>query len=68
MSEQPNNVTQTEFEALKEVIDARFSSLKAWGAAAFVGGQALAGLIGAIFAPHQTAETAQAVARALPFV
>lgn len=35
-------------ERLLQVVDARLSSLKAWGVAAFLGGQTVAGLVGAL--------------------
>lgn len=61
-------ITKDDLEALREVFEARMSSLKAWGVAAFIGGQALAGVIGALVAPQQTSDLAASAARLLfPF-
>jgi len=65
---QQPGVTKDDLESLKLVFEAKMSSLKAWGVAAFLGGQALAGVVGAVVAPHQTGEVAASAARMLlPF-
>lgn len=51
------------FEYHEKQLDARFSSLKAWGIAALVGGQTIAALVATVAGPARTARTALAAAR-----
>lgn len=53
--------------AVEATLKERLSSLKAWGIAALVGGQVLAGLLTS-YAPRQTADAASAVVGFLPFL
>ena len=48
-----------------KVIEAKLSSLKAWGVAALVGGQVIAGLIAAVVAPREVVQQAGSLARAV---
>lgn len=53
------------FSALRGEFDAKLGSLRAWGIAALIGGQVVAGLITAYVGPVKAAHTALAVARLL---
>jgi predicted alpha/beta-hydrolase family hydrolase len=64
---QQPGVTKEDLKTLETVFNAKLSSLRAWGVAALIGGQALAGLIGAIVAPERAAEVATLAVRHLPF-
>lgn len=46
------------------VVNAKLSSLKAWGVAALVGGQVIAGFLASIIGPRETVEQVAALARA----
>jgi hypothetical protein len=69
VSDEPKYVTTGELASKIETVDATISALRAWGVAAFLGGQALAGVIGGMVASHTTpvdaGRTALAVANYL---
>jgi hypothetical protein len=69
VSDEPKYVTTGELASKIETVDAKISALRAWGVAAFLGGQALAGVIGGMVASHTTpvdaGRTALAVANYL---
>lgn len=50
------------------VLNAKLSSLKAWGLAALLGGQIAAGTIAAVVGPRQAAQQVEALARAVGLV
>lgn len=52
-------------KTLSAKIDAKISSLRAWGVAALIGGQTLAGVLAAFVGPHQAAQTAKDAARSI---
>lgn len=63
---QSQGVTKDDLTSLKEVFDAKMSSLRAWGIAALIGGQAVAGLLAALVAESpQAQDVAAAVLRAI---
>lgn len=65
MSGSPDNspVTREDLKSLETRVDLKLSSLRAWGVAALLGGQALAGVLAALVVPKQTVELALSVAR-----
>lgn len=63
----PVEVTVATKDDIK-VLEAKLSSLRAWGIAALLGGQAVAGVLAAIIAPQRVADTAEAIGRALPLL
>lgn len=50
---------------LRQEFGAKIGSVRAWGIAALLGGQAVAALLAALVAPDKTQEVALAVARLL---
>lgn len=51
-------VLSTQIGAVEHTVTAKLGSVKAWGIAALVGGQALAGVLSAVFGPGTVAHTA----------
>jgi hypothetical protein len=60
-------VLGTQIGAVEKTLNAKLGNLKAWGIAALVGGQAMAGVLAAII-PHQLAHTAHTALHVLHIV
>lgn len=62
MTEKHDYVTSGELAAKLETVDAKLSSLRAWMVAAFLGGQALAGLVAALITRTTPMDVSRAAA------
>jgi hypothetical protein len=51
-------VLGTQIGAVERMLNAKLSKLQAWGIAALVGGQAVAGMLASLLAPRQAAHAA----------
>lgn len=51
-------VLGTQIGAVEKTINSKLGSLRAWGVAALIGGQAVAGLLAALVGPKQAAHAA----------
>jgi hypothetical protein len=65
MTERHEYVTPGELASKIETVDAKISALRAWGVAAFLGGQALAGLVAALVTRTTPADAGRVAARAV---